>query len=95
VGDQLLQLSLSPLRRKVGDLRFEGDYQVGRGIDNGGAKVENFVGTTVKGSRKFARIGVQAHAQHGPVLAFCVVQALDKSHGAIIPLVQNRTSTPI
>jgi hypothetical protein len=53
VGHQAFQLVFCAVRGKVGNLRFEGNHQVGGGVHHGGAKVEDAAGVTAPGTRKF------------------------------------------
>ena len=79
---QSLQLRLGPVGRKVGDLRFEGDHQVGSGIHNGCTEIEDPAGVTPHRVRKLRRFGVQPHTQKGAVLALGGAQLVKKFHGA-------------
>jgi hypothetical protein len=81
---QAFELALGAVRGKVGDLGFEAADQVGGGIHDGGAKVVNLVGVAFAAVRKFGGFGVQAHAEHGAVLALGGAQHVEEGHGSIL-----------
>ena len=68
VGHQLFELVFGAVGRKIGDLRLERLGNVGGGIDNGRAEIEDFAGIALPGSGEAAGFGVQPHAQQGVVL---------------------------
>ena len=78
---QALQLAFGAVGGEVGNLRFEGDHQIGHAVDDGGAKVVNLVGVTLELAGEFGGLRVQAHAQHGMVLAFCGAQHVEEVGG--------------
>jgi hypothetical protein len=80
---QVLQLVFCAVGRKIGDLGFEGNYQVGAGFGNRSAKRKNLAGVTPPVEWKLGGIGVQPHAQQRPVLALGAAQLFDESHAAL------------
>ena len=84
VGHQTLQLLFGAVRGEVGDLGLEGHGQVGRGVDDGGAKVEDLAGVALPVAREFGGFRVKAHAQEGRVLALGALEHVKKGHGAIL-----------
>ena len=84
VGHQTLQLLFGAVRGEVGDLGFEGHGQVGRGVDDGGAKVEDLAGVALPMARKFGGFWVQAHAEQGGVLALGALEHVKKGHAPIL-----------
>ena len=58
VFHQALELAFGAVRGKVGNLRLEGDHQVGRGIHDGGAKIVNLVGVAFEFAGKLGGVRV-------------------------------------
>ncbi len=58
VRQQVFELVFGAVRGKIGDLRLEGQRQVGGGIDDGSAKVVNARRVAAPGVRKARRVGV-------------------------------------
>ena len=84
VGHQPLELTLGAVRGKVGNLRFEGDHQIGCGLHNGSAKIKNAAGIAAQRAREAGRLWVQSHAHHGLVAALSCAQPVKKAHRAIV-----------
>ena len=78
VRHQALQLVLSAVRGKVGDLRLEGDDQVGHAVNNCGAKIVDFAGVALEFGGKARWLRVQPDAQHGLVFLLGSTQHVDK-----------------
>ena len=68
---------------KVGDLRFVGQDQIGRGVHHGGTEVEDASGVAPPTIGKLGGFGVQADAQKGAVLALGKAQLVDEAHFGI------------
>ncbi len=84
VFHQLFQLVFGAVRGEVGDLRLEGDHQVGGGVDDGGAEVVDLAGVTLQAGRETRGFGVQPHAQHGAVAPLRLLQHLDEGHETLL-----------
>jgi hypothetical protein len=84
VRDQTLQLIFGAMGREIRDLGFEGHGQIGRGVDDGGAKVEDLAGVALPMARKFGGFWVQAHAEQGGVLALGALEHVKKGHAPIL-----------
>ena len=67
---------------KVSDLRLEAADQVGCGINDGRAKVINFVRIALDAVRELGGIRVQAHTKHRAVLALGGAQHVKEVHGS-------------
>jgi hypothetical protein len=79
---QLFELVFGAVRGEIGDLRLEGDRQVGRGIDDGGAKVVDLAGIALQPGGEPGGFGVEAHAQQRAVAALGGAQLVQEDHGA-------------
>ena len=79
---QPLQLGFGTVGCKVGDLRLVGQRHIGRGIDNGRAKIKDATGIARKGCGQPANIRVQANTQQGLVALFGRAKHVKKSHCA-------------
>jgi len=64
---QALELLLGAVRSKVSDLRLECDHAIGSGIDDGSAKIINLVASAFEQVWKAARLGIEAHTEHGVI----------------------------
>ncbi len=84
VFHQAFELALGAVCGEVGNLRLEGQHQIGGGIDDGGAKIINLAGVAQKPAGEFGGLRVQAHAQQGVVLALCGAQHVEKGHVLIV-----------
>ena len=80
MGDERLQLIFGPVGGKIGDLRFERADEIGRGVDNGLAELENGIRFALKVRGKFAGVGVEADTEQGVVLLPGAGEAVDECH---------------
>jgi hypothetical protein len=74
VFHQFFQLSFGAVCSEVSDLRFEGNGQVGCGVDNLSAKIIDFASVALHTCWELAGLRVKAHAQQGAVLALSALQ---------------------
>ena len=72
------------MRRKVGDLGLECNRQIGGGVDDGRAKIVDFVGVTVDVIGKTCRLWVQAHTQQTGVVLLRCAQHGEEVHAVIL-----------
>ena len=72
------------MRRKVGDLGLECNRQIGGGLDDGRAKIVDFVGVTVDVIGKTCRLWVQAHTQQTGVVLLRCAQHGEEVHAVIL-----------
>ena len=79
-----LQLFFSAVRSEVRNLRLEGDGRVGRGVDDGRAEVVDAAGVAFEPGGKARRVGIEAHAEQGAVLALGAAQHVEKGHAGIL-----------
>ena len=84
VADQGFELVLSAMGGEVGDLRLEGTDEVGRGIGDGAAEVEDGVAAALEARREFGRVGIEADAEQLVVLRPGGLQGGREIHAAIV-----------
>ena len=72
------------MRRKVGDLGLECNRQIGGGVDDGRAKIVDFLGVTVDVIGKTCRLWVQAHTQQTGVVLLRCAQHGEEVHAVIL-----------
>ena len=83
VGDQPLELRFGAVRGEVGDLRLEGDDQVLRRVDDGGAELEDARRVAAHRAGKARRVGVEADAEQRAVGALGAASWSTKLIGAV------------
>ena len=74
VCHEFFQLIFCAVRCEISNLGFEGNGQVGRGIDNLRAKIIDLAGVTLHASRKLVGFWVKAHTQQRAILALSALQ---------------------
>jgi hypothetical protein len=90
VRDELFELGFGAVRGEVGDLRLEGDGQVGGGLDDAGAELVDAGRVAAHRAGQALGLGIQAHAKHRGVALLRVLQHLQKRHGSIVRMTHNR-----
>ena len=90
VGHQPLELVFGAVGREVRDLGLERHGQIGGGVHDGGAEIEDPAGVAFQRTREARGIGVQAHTQQGTVLRFGALQHVGEGHAGILFAGQKR-----
>ncbi len=83
VRDQAFQRVFRTESGEVRDLRLEAAGQVGGGVDDGGAELEDGVGVAAQMGGEFCRLGVEADADQGAVAMPCGLQGLHEVHRSL------------
>ncbi len=75
------ELVFCALRGKIRNLRLEGTGQIGGGVDDGAAEIENRIGLHLQVFRQLADIRIKTDTQQGIIVFPCGMQFIDKFHG--------------
>jgi hypothetical protein len=79
---QLFELGFGAVGREIGNLRLEGDDQVGRGVDDARAEVIDAARVALELPREFGWLRIEPHAEQRTVFLLCGGQLVEESHGA-------------